>query len=449
MSNVTQSPGSNLALRGEGIGKWYRLGEYAGGGELLRERIERLVRGRAFSGGAGNSAKEGMWALRDVSFDIERGESVALVGRNGAGKSTLLKLLARITLPTEGRALVWGKAASLLEVGTGFQIDLTGRDNVYLNGAILGMSRREIDRKFDDIVEFSGVERFLDTPVKRYSSGMQVRLAFAVAAHLESDVLLVDEVLAVGDLEFQRKCLGKMRSVASEGRTVLFVSHNMQAVHRLCPRALLIDSGHVVMDGPTEQVAAEYRRRVDPQQSGGISDISEGVPRMGTGEARLRRVVMRNLEGEITNSFAIGQPFRVALTFEVSEPVQGADVEIGISTPEGERFATAETIDEGYDEVDFPAGLQEITAEIALTMLPRDYVLDVGFHRIRGTSMIDWVERVLSFTVLNVATPGARQFHWAQPRGYVRPATRWSTVSAVTSSPSGSLRGSAVQVLDA
>ncbi len=249
----------------ENLSKSYRLGQIGTGtfaNDLklwwarLRGRPNPLL--RIGETDHGNREGEEIWALRDVNFNVEQGEVLGIIGRNGAGKSTLLKILSRVTAPTSGRVRVKGRVASLLEVGTGFHPELTGRENVYLNGAILGMNRREIARKFDEIVDFSGVEKFIDTPVKRYSSGMYVRLAFAVAAHLEPEILVVDEVLAVGDAEFQKKCLGKMGEVAQEGRTVLFVSHNMGAIEKLCPRAILLDSGTLSKAGPATDVIFHY-----------------------------------------------------------------------------------------------------------------------------------------------------------------------------------------------
>lgn len=244
-------------IRAENVSKRFRMGErgptYGTLGDAL-SGLKKLTRRRS------PDAAEWMWALKDVNFAIEPGEAVAIVGRNGAGKSTLLKILSRITPPTEGRIALYGRVASLLEVGTGFHGELTGRENIFLNGAVLGMKRQEILSKFDEIVEFSEVAKFLDTPVKRYSSGMTMKLAFAVAAHLEPEILVVDEVLAVGDQAFQRKCLGKMRDVAGQGRTVLFVSHQMQAVSTLTTRAILMQGGQVAMDGPTSDVVAEYLR---------------------------------------------------------------------------------------------------------------------------------------------------------------------------------------------
>jgi lipopolysaccharide transport system ATP-binding protein len=254
---------SDAVIRAEGLGKMYTIGHaaererYTALRDVMASSVRRLGR-RAADFARGRAAPdkprtEAFWALRDISFEIGRGEVVGVIGRNGAGKSTLLKILSRITEPSQGRVTIDGRVASLLEVGTGFHPELTGRENVYLNGAILGMTRGEIRRKFDEIVDFAGVERFIDTPVKRYSSGMQVRLAFSVAAHLEPEILVVDEVLAVGDAEFQKKCLGKMGEVsAREGRTVLFVSHQLGMVSRLCTRGMLLSAGQLAFDGPTD-----------------------------------------------------------------------------------------------------------------------------------------------------------------------------------------------------
>jgi lipopolysaccharide transport system ATP-binding protein len=259
---------SDVAIRVEAISKYYRIGErdpY----RMLRDVLVRFVSSQARRIGSrlvgaspasdSDRNQSDFWALKDVSFEVREGEALGIIGRNGAGKSTLLKILSRITLPTRGRAHMYGRLASLLEVGTGFHPELTGRDNIYLNGAILGMRRAEIERKFDEIVSFAEVERFIDTPVKHYSSGMYLRLAFAVAAHLEPEILLVDEVLAVGDIAFQKKCLGKMDDVAKQGRTILFVSHNWQAIAQLTHRSVLLSDGQLLFDGPTAQALEKYR----------------------------------------------------------------------------------------------------------------------------------------------------------------------------------------------
>src|SRR5579872_2948948 len=246
---------STIAIRCDGLAKQYRIGErerYKALREVVTDAITSpFRRARSVLNGSndGHQEESTIWAMRDVSFEIHRGEAIGIVGRNGAGKSTLLKVLSRVTEPTRGQADIWGRVGSLLEIGTGFHPELTGRDNIYLNGAILGMKKTEIARKFDEIVAFSEVEKFIDTPVKRYSSGMYVRLAFAVAAHLETEILIVDEVLAVGDTQFQKKCLGKMGEVSHEGRTVLFVSHNMNAVIQLTKRAILLSGGSITYMG--------------------------------------------------------------------------------------------------------------------------------------------------------------------------------------------------------
>ena len=248
------------AITVEGLAKRYRIGELQSAYGTLRESLVSGARRLARLDHTPHY--EELWALKDVSFELQQGDVLGVVGRNGAGKSTLLKILTRITTPTCGRATIHGRVGSLLEVGTGFHPELTGRENVFLNGSVLGMKRKEIARKFPDIVEFSGVERFIDTPVKRYSSGMSVRLAFAVAAHLEPEVLLIDEVLAVGDAEFQRRCLGRMEDLSESGRTVIFVSHQMQAVSQLCDRALQLEDGQIVNDGPASDVVAQYLQSV-------------------------------------------------------------------------------------------------------------------------------------------------------------------------------------------
>jgi lipopolysaccharide transport system ATP-binding protein len=260
-------------------------------------------------------AHEEFWALKDVTFEVKEGDRLGIIGRNGAGKSTLLKVLSRITEPTRGRISIKGRVASLLEVGTGFHPELTGRENIFLNGAILGMPKAEIRKKFDEIVAFAEVEKFLDTPVKRYSSGMYVRLAFAVAAHLEPKILVVDEVLAVGDSQFQRKCLGKMEDVGREGRTLIFVSHSMPTVTSLCSRAILLDSGRVVKDGPTSEVVMHYY--TSGQSSPASADFS--AKHVGDSKVRLLKGEIKNSKGEAALEARIDQPITVEMTFEVLE----------------------------------------------------------------------------------------------------------------------------------
>jgi lipopolysaccharide transport system ATP-binding protein len=302
------------AIDVEHIAKRYVIG----GVQELGYKTLRDSLGNLFARGPKTpSVRETIWALRDVTFSASEGEVIGIIGRNGAGKSTLLKVLSRITEPTEGRAVMRGRVGSLLEVGTGFHPELTGRENIFLNGAILGMPRAEIVRKLDEIVAFAEVTQFLDTPVKRYSSGMYVRLAFAVAAHLDTDVLIVDEVLAVGDASFQRKCLNKMEDVGKQGRTVLFVSHNLSSVTRLCPRAILIDAGRVLRDGPAHEVVRSYLH----------SDLGTTAARQwregeapGNDWARLRAVRVRDDEGNIADRIDIRKPVDIEMEWEVARP---------------------------------------------------------------------------------------------------------------------------------
>ncbi|MCX8090915.1 MAG: ABC transporter ATP-binding protein [Verrucomicrobiae bacterium] len=277
---------------------------------------------------------EEFWALRDVSFEVRWGEVVGIIGRNGAGKTTLLKILSRITEPTVGRVTLWGRVASLLEVGTGFHPELTGRENIYLNGAILGMTRAEIRRKFDEIVAFAGVEKFLDTPVKRYSSGMYVRLAFAVAAHLEPEILVVDEVLAVGDAEFQKRCLGKMQDVAGHGRTVLVVSHNMALVRHICTRAIYLDLGRVVVDGTVEQALGEYLRMAEARNG------LKSERRQGDGRLRFTDFWVENDRGERVGYVASGEPCVLVFSYRNfgCRAQDKVDVGFGLHLPSGERL---------------------------------------------------------------------------------------------------------------
>ena len=295
-----------------------------------------------------------IWALKDVSFEIKQGEVVGIIGMNGAGKTTLPKVLSRITEPTEGQGQLHGRVASLLEVGTGFNSELTGRENIYLNGAILGMKKTEIDRKFDEIVYFSGVEQFIDTPVKHFSSGMHVRLAFAVAAHLEPEILLVDEVLAVGDVAFQQKCLGKMQGVAKEGRTILLVSHNMAAIRNLCQRTLLIDSGRIIVDGPTDQAINKYLDR--NLQEGAVTtqeqfeDKVTGVIQRDHPTIRFREVALIDEKGLPRNEFQSDEEIRVSVTYECLTVVNDLHVVVQIVDDENRPILATENADDSDGE---------------------------------------------------------------------------------------------------
>jgi lipopolysaccharide transport system ATP-binding protein len=302
-------------IKVENLGKQYRIGMRRAAYSTLRETLATIISAPINRLRGIRSSSDIVWALKNVNFEVHPGEVVGIIGRNGAGKSTLLKLLSRITDPSRGRIELYGRVGSLLEVGTGFHPELTGRENIYLNGAILGMRRHEIERKFDDIVAFSEIEKFLETPVKRYSSGMYMRLAFSVAAYLEPEILLVDEVLAVGDANFQKKCLNKMQDVGKEGRTVLFVSHNMPAITRLCQRTILLNEGEVLADGPSHEVVGTYLHSSLGTMA--ARDWPEMDKAPGNEVVRLRAVRVRTEDGEITQAVDIRKPVGLEMEYEV------------------------------------------------------------------------------------------------------------------------------------
>jgi lipopolysaccharide transport system ATP-binding protein len=331
----------------QGIGKRYKLGATHGGRtyKTMRDALARVAKAplRLFSFNGSKSAtnilkNNWFWALKDISFDVQQGEVLGIIGRNGAGKSTMLKILSQITDPTEGEVRIRGRVASLLEVGTGFHPELTGRENVYLNGAILGMARAEIKNKFDEIVDFAGVEQFLDTPVKRFSSGMYVRLAFAVAAHLEPEILIVDEVLAVGDAEFQKKCLGKMQAVSGEGRTVIFVSHNMGAIESLCQNVIVLDKGVNVFDGTTgEGIDFYLKNSIEIDRT---TSLPERKDRIGNGKARVREFAILDKSGNMTNQLLSGETylFRIGYDNNTKEIIEKVIVSIDIHDEKDHRW---------------------------------------------------------------------------------------------------------------
>ena len=376
---------SRVIIQAYNLGKQYQLArreQY----QALRDVLAGWMAAplRAVRGGRGReaasqasppAARQRFWALRNVSFEIEQGEVIGIVGRNGAGKSTLLKIISRITRPTTGLVRMRGRVGSLLEVGTGFHPELTGRENVFLNGAVLGMKRAEIARKFDEIVAFAEVEEFIDMPVKRYSSGMHMRLAFAVAAHLEPEILVVDEVLAVGDATFQRKCLGRMSEVANEGRTVLFVSHNMNAVQRLCPRSILLEHGQVVEDADTATVVSRYLASdlADEPPSGAI-DVS-GLPRRGTGEARLTGLAYRSDSAAAMYAPYPMGPVEFTLTIDSNAARRLGSLAIILYDRNGTKLVNADTMSLGQ-VVPLRAGANLVRLRIdELYLKPGTYTL--------------------------------------------------------------------------
>jgi lipopolysaccharide transport system ATP-binding protein len=402
------------AIRVQDVSKSYRLGEF-NSNRTIREAIyDSLARTagrfRARLEGAPRTrtAAETFWALKDVSFEVERGDVLGIMGRNGAGKSTILKILSRITEPTLGRVEGYGRVGSLLEVGTGFHPELTGRENIYLNGAILGMSRAEIDRKFDEIVDFAEIEMFLDTPVKRYSSGMYVRLAFAVAAHLEPEILLVDEVLAVGDAQFQKKCLGKMSTVAKEGRTVLFISHNMAALRALCTRGILLEQGRVTCNGSVEECALRYAS----QYLTGRGTTWERGPDLPTGPLTIDRanVHVDGRQPDLTLELEIGLSSRTRHkpAFIAVDLHSAHGIPVLQALPRLDGFITDAAARHVLDvSIDLPG------------LVPGEYVVTiwVGSH---NEATLDKVDEVVSFTVIGSPTEG-RSFPHTPDHGYIVP----------------------------
>jgi lipopolysaccharide transport system ATP-binding protein len=419
---------SDYAIKAVDLGKQYRLGGSAGRYRTLRDAIIGAFHQRAKDASHLKNGREVIWALKNVSFEVEHGKVLGVIGRNGAGKSTMLKILSRVTDPTTGYAEINGRVGSLLEVGTGFHPELTGRENIYLNGAVLGMKRREISAKFDEIVEFSGVAKFIDTPVKHYSSGMYLRLAFSVAAHLEPEILVVDEVLAVGDAEFQRKCLGKMGDVAAAGRTVLFVSHNMSAILRLTEEAIVLDKGQMVLRAPTHEA-------VDYYMASGLSQSGERVWRpdeIPLGSPPFLPIAIRVVDskGRVVDSVLSKERTDIEFEYELSEDIAGLRVGLYLQTMRGEVVLTA------FD-TDDPALYERYATRsqghyISRVSIPADflnegqYVLGVNASSFRVKRYFQ-DETAIAFSVDATGAPGMQ---WPEPRqGLVRPMLNWTIES--------------------
>lgn len=408
-------------IKVENLSKLYRLGvadamhDSIGGaiGEALKAPFKNLRKLQSLSSFKDEEHESVLWALRDLSFEVREGEVLGVVGKNGAGKSTLLKLLSRITLPSSGSIEISGRVVSLLEVGTGFHKELSGRENIYMNGTILGMTRKEIDRKFDEIVDFSGVERFIDTPVKRYSSGMQVRLAFSVAAHLEPEIMIIDEVLAVGDAEFQKRCLGKMKDVSEQGRTVLFVSHNMQAVQSLCTRCIMLENGKMVMDGPTDAVINHY---LSKQMAGGsmrLFDRPEDAP--GNDLIRLQRAVVYK-EGTVPADGQIlylTDSLVIEFSFRSYSPTLHLNLSLVLNTIKGEVIFNTTTVDKHITD-----GLFTCKFHVPANLL-NDNVYSIDLYFIKSLKQtICLIENAVSFELHDPPREKAWYGKWI---GAIRP----------------------------
>jgi lipopolysaccharide transport system ATP-binding protein len=438
---------SDLALRVENIGKAYRLTRrHSAGHTMLREVLTASLSApfrrlwRAPHPPASVSASNSIfWALKGISFDVPRGQILGIIGPNGAGKSTLLKILSRITEPTEGRAEISGRVGSLLEVGTGFHPELTGRENIYLNGTLLGMRKGEIDRKFDEIVAFAEIEQFLDTPVKRYSSGMYVRLAFAVAAHFEPEILILDEVLAVGDVSFQRKCLSKMEDVSKHGRTILFVSHSMHAVTRLCERVILIDHGAIQKDGSVVDVISDYL----------LSSLRIGAERVwnslaaspGDDVARLREVRVLTQDGALAVAVDISQPVSVEIVFDVLQPGHVMFTSCRFSTQEGVCAFDAHDLDPEWRGRPRPVGRFTSTARVPGHLLAEGtYLIGAGLSTRHPYAVHFFSADAVACRVIDTLDGSGARGDWdGHFPGVVRPLLSWSTtfLPAASGEPSG------------
>jgi lipopolysaccharide transport system ATP-binding protein len=420
-----------IAIRLEDLSKQYRIGTREPY-RTVRETVTTALTSpfRRLAGlrqSAEVIATETIWALKDVSCEISHGEVVGIIGRNGAGKSTLLKIMSRITEPTRGVITMYGRVGSLLEVGTGFHPELTGRENIYLNGAILGMKRTEIKRRFDEIVAFAEVDQFIDTPVKRYSTGMSMRLAFAVAAHLEPEILLVDEVLAVGDARFQRKCLDKMQDVGQEGRTVLFVSHSMSTIARLCERVILLDGGTIVEDGPAPHVVASYM--TGEQGTAAVREWSDPATAPGADVARLRAVRVRTEDNQIPNAVDIRQPVGIEMEYEVLRGGQILSPFMTFYTGEGVAAFTTADLDPAWRHRARPEGCYVSTARVPGNFLAEGTL----FVRVGAFTMNPHVRQfderdVVAFQVVDSLDGDSVRGDWGGWwRGVVRPLLEWTT----------------------
>jgi len=437
---------SEIAIQVKDIGKYYRIGvkekshDNLGGAllDFIKSPLRNYKKYRSLyrfddieSNDKSNVFIEShdiLHALKNISFEVNRGEVLGIIGKNGAGKSTLLKILSRITVPTSGYAKIYGKVSSLLEVGTGFHPELTGRENIYLNGTVLGMTKHEVDRKFDEIVEFSGVEKFIDTPVKRYSSGMTVRLAFSVAAHMEPEILIIDEVLAVGDAAFQKKCLSKMQDVRKKGRTILFVSHNMSAVTRLCDRTILLESGSIIKDGPSHEVVGSYLRSSEITPAERLWDDPSNAP--GSDVVRLCALKIRNEEGQIAAAVEINKPVYIEIEYEVLKPGFSLLPHFMLNNQNGVLVFIGLDQDPNWRGKARPMGTYISTAKIPGNLLSEGTLFVGPIMRTVEPDLVHFAqENLVGFEVIDSADGNSARGEWTRDiRGIIRPLLDWNTI---------------------
>tara|TARA_B100001287_G_scaffold131090_1_gene110415 strand:- start:117 stop:1409 length:1293 start_codon:yes stop_codon:yes gene_type:complete len=420
-------------LKIENVSKQYRLG-VVGTGTLSHDlnRWWSKVRGKedpylkiGTTNDRKNNNSDYVWALKDINLDIKKGEVIGIIGRNGAGKSTLLKLLSQVTNPTSGEIKIKGRIASLLEVGTGFHPELTGRENMYLNGAILGMSKIEIASKFDKILDFSGIGSYIDTPVKRYSSGMMVRLGFAVAAHLEPEILVVDEVLAVGDADFQKKCIAKMKEVASEGRTVLFVSHNMTSIRNLCEKGVVLESGKVIFSGSSIDAISYYFSQNENKENKIVSVIDPNLSTHNSGEAKFRSAFITNFENDIPISeLSYQEKFKIKSSVEIYKDLENISISISLLNEFGEVVSYAYYAN-GNNLLKLKKGIYQISFECPLDLMPGNFALGLSIYHFYSGSTIDYIDYFYPFKVNKETIDNKKEYPWATVHGYVEMNNNW------------------------
>ena len=425
---------SNIVLKAENISKQYRLGDL-GTGTISHDvnRWWHKIRGkenpylkigddndRSVAGGS-----DYVWSLKDINFEIKQGEVLGIIGKNGAGKSTLLKILSQVTTPTTGEVKIKGRIAALLEVGTGFHPDLSGRENIFLNGAILGMTKAEIKSKLEEIVDFSGVAKYLDTPVKRYSSGMMVRLGFAVAAHLEPEILIVDEVLAVGDAEFQKKCLGKMKQVSGEGRTVLFVSHNMPSIRMLCTKCAYLEKGMLKTIGDTDTIIGEYLSGGYDAQIQNTGQIPDNLSIHATGEAKFKTAIILNAKNAKITELDFLENFKVQFILDVKTEIKNVLISVFIINQFGDRIMMA-VENEDYAPLSLQTGIYDVTVQFNEEIMPGNYSLGFALSYFHTGSNIDYIESFYPFTINKESREKNIEYPWATIHGYIKPNTKWT-----------------------
>ena len=427
---------SNIVLKIENVSKQYRLG-LIGTGTISHDlnRWWHKMRGKEDPyikiGDINHRDKKSgdyVRALNNINFEVNKGEVLGIIGKNGAGKSTILKLLSQVTNPTTGKIKVKGRIASLLEVGTGFHPELTGRENIYLNGAILGMVKAEISSKLDEIIDFSGVSKYIDTPVKRYSSGMMVRLGFAVAAHLEPEILVVDEVLAVGDADFQKKCIGKMKDISGYGRTVIFVSHNMTSIRNLCSKAIVLDKGQVTYSGSVENAIQIYLKKNDLNNLDSIKiNIESANRKYSTGEAFYTQAYIINNKNKISNSFSFREKQKVILVLQVNEVLKNVILTLGLITQFGDNFAYSMSND-GFELNSFEKGVFKIEFEIPFYLMPGSYALTFAITNYHTGNAIDFIDYFSPFSVSKESNSSASDYPWNTIHGKVEMRNNWNII---------------------